>query len=172
MRTDVRGFTLIELLIVVAIIGTVAAIAVPGLLRSRMAGNEAAAIGSIRAITSAQEDYNALNRGYADDLANLSQICPGMTAPFLTAGLETNGIVKTGYIFNLSAGAGAVNGPNDCGGAVTQTAFYATATPQNFGFSVSRAFAVNVGFAIWQDTTGVAPAEPFVAAGTVSPLGQ
>jgi type IV pilus assembly protein PilA len=111
-----KGFSLIELLIVVAIILIIAAIAIPNLLRSRMAANEASAVGSVRTINTAEVTYSTTYGTGFNTLLSLGGAAPCVAAPAnacLIDPILSVAASKSGY--NLAAlpntGAGTVAAP-------------------------------------------------------------
>ncbi len=145
------GFSLIELLIVVAVILIIAAIAIPNLLASRRAANEASAVGSLRTLIAAETTYALTysDIGYTCALARLGP-SPGLPtsgrADIIDSVLASGS--KSGYLFGLAG----------CGAVVPSSQFRVDATPQVVGQTGQRSFCSDQSGVLWFDPSGtVAP---------------
>ena len=165
-----KGFSLIELLIVVAIILVIAAIAIPNLMRARMAANDSSAAGSIHAISAAEVGYYGTyqNIGFPVTLAPLGGASPCMpgvaTACFIDNNIASNGggNGKSGYSFAASGSASA--------GSPNNNQFYATAAP-NSNLTGTRSYCSTEDMVVRLQPAGnVAPVLGYAACQALSPM--
>ena len=177
MNRKQKGFSLIELLIVVAIILIIAAIAIPNLLRARMAANETSAVGSLRTInTAAVSYYSTYQIGFPKDLTFLGGVAGApatcnaaqLIDPVLSSAAT---VQKSGYNVQLNPGAIAYTGPLPGGCTAGFTDGYeVVAWPINIGTTGQNSFCTDASGVIRKDNTGATPAAAVLCPAAMIPL--
>jgi type IV pilus assembly protein PilA len=155
MKTNQKGFSLVELLVVVIIIAIIAAIAIPNLLASRRAANEASAISTLRTIHSAEVTYQAV----AGNNINYGTLASLLAVGLVDATLGTAPVSKSGY--NFAETISAAPSTLYCATAAPTTPTGATATG-------TRYFSVAADGVIYQSTAAATCAAGVWGAGTSS----
>jgi type II secretory pathway pseudopilin PulG len=157
MNRGESGFTLIDMMFVVALVGLLSTLAIPGLMRARGAAQSASAIGTIKVVNSAQLSY-AITCGlgfYAPDLPTLGVAPAASPEPFLAAELTAGPtFVRSGYFFSM-AGTAVAGAPASCNGlAVGATsAGYAIVGDPLDTTPPARYLGSNADGVVYQDTT-------------------
>jgi type IV pilus assembly protein PilA len=170
------GFTLVEMLLVVAIIGILAAVAIPGLKRARMSGNEASAIGALRAVNSAEASYasTCAAGAYAITLDDLAKASGSGNVAFISPDLASNGVIKSGYMHIVQKDAapgvtdvGSIAATCNASSSQPASSYYASAAPITINGTGTRYFATDKRGTIFADPAA-AIANPIP--GTAAPV--